>query len=221
MSTMPALPTAPFPGLPRLGDPAPPFEARTTHGDLSLTDFRGVWLILFSHPADFTPVCTTEFIAFAEVQPRLRAMSCELLGLSCDSLWSHIAWVRNIEEKMGVRIPFPVIADSDRRVATRYGMIMPGDGRTETSRAVFVIDEKQIVRAMIHYPRTTGRNVDEIVRLVEALQTSDAHGVATPANWHRGDRAIVPPPATQAEAAERIDDERFECTDWYFCTRSI
>ncbi|MDD8014622.1 MAG: peroxiredoxin, partial [Acidobacteriota bacterium] len=149
-------------GLPRIGSPAPQFEAVTTHGVLKLEDFKGGWLIIFSHPADFTPVCTTEFIGFSEIHPKLREMNVELMGLSIDSVYSHIAWARNIEEKFGKKISFPIIADLDKQVATLYGMIMPGESKTETSRAVFVIDDKQIIRAIIYYPPSTGRNMDEI-----------------------------------------------------------
>ncbi|MBN1880396.1 peroxiredoxin [bacterium] len=207
--------------IPRLNEPAPAFEAVTTHGTLRLEDFKGSWLVLFSHPADFTPVCTTEFIAFAEIHSTLRSMGAELMGLSIDSVYSHIAWVRNIEEKMGVKIQFPVIADLDRNVATKYGMVMPGESKTETSRCVFIIDDKQILRAMIYYPLTTGRNMDEILRLIRALQTTDAHGVATPANWRPGDKVIMPPPKTQDDAEIRIADTSVECRDWYFCKKSL
>lgn len=206
--------------LPRLGSPAPPFEAETTHGTLRLEDFKGGWLILFSHPADFTPVCTTEFVAFAKIAPELKKRNVELLGLSIDSTFSHIAWVRNIEEKFGVKIPFPVIADLNKEVATLYGMIMPGESKTETSRAVFVIDDKGIVRAMVYYPLTTGRNVEEILRLIDALQTTDKHGVATPANWRPGEKVIVPPPRT-VEGAEARMKENYERKDWYFSQKSL
>ncbi|MDA8333090.1 MAG: peroxiredoxin [Candidatus Dormibacteraeota bacterium] len=214
-------------GLPRLGEPAPDFEAVTTQGTVRLSDFEGTWLVLFSHPADFTPVCTTEFMAFAEIHPELQRRHVELLGLSVDSVTSHIAWLRNIEEKTGVRVPFPVIADLDRRVATAYGMVMPGESSTEASRCVFVIDPRGIVRAMIYYPLTTGRNMDEIVRLVDALQATDANHVATPANWRPGDKVILPAPTTMELVAERLSDEfgkgteGFECVDWYLCKRSI
>ncbi len=207
--------------IPRLGMPAPQFEAPTTHGTIRLEDFKGGWLILFSHPADFTPVCTTEFIAFAEIHDQLRAMNCELMGLSIDSTYSHIAWVRNIEEKMGVKIEFPVIADLNKEVAMRYGMIMPGESKVETSRCVFVIDASQILRAMIYYPLTTGRNMDEILRLIQALQTTDEHQVATPANWRPGDKVIMPPPQTQDAAEERVSTPGLECEDWYFCKKSL
>ena len=206
--------------LPRIGDPAPPFEAETTFGTIRLEDFRGSWLILFSHPADFTPVCTTEFVAFAEIHDDLRKLGVELMGLSIDSTYAHIAWVRNIEEKFGVKIRFPVIADLDRRVATLYGMIMPEEGKTETSRCVFVIDPNGTLRAMIYYPLTTGRNMQEILRVIKALQTTDKHKVATPANWQPGDPVIVPAPKTQDEAEERLR-EAYDCRDWYFCQKEL
>ena len=207
-------------GLPRLNEPAPAFEAVTTHGPLRLSDYEGSWLILFSHPADFTPVCTTEFMAFAEIYPELQKRGVELLGLSIDSVFSHIAWVRNIEEKTGVKIPFPVIADLDRKVATAYGMVMPGESKTEASRCVFVIDPKGILRAMIYYPLSTGRNMDEILRLIDALQTADANHVATPANWRPGDKVVVPAPSTTELADERVG-EGLECVDWYLCKKSL
>jgi len=206
------------PSLPRLGMPAPPFQAETTHGTIRLEDFKGSWLILFSHPADFTPVCTTELLAFAEIAPELRRRNVELMGLSIDSTYSHIAWLRNIEQHFKVKIPFPIIADLNKDVAGLYGMIMPGESKTETSRCVFIIDPNGIVRAMIYYPLTTGRNMDEILRVIDALQTTDKHGVATPANWRPGDKVIVPPPKT-AEAAEERVKAGYECTDWYFCKR--
>jgi len=207
-------------GLPRLGTPAPTFQAETTHGTIRLEDFKGSWLILFSHPADFTPVCTTEFIAFAQIAPELRKRNVELMGLSIDSTYSHIAWVRNIEEKFGVKIPFPVIADLNKEVAGLYGMIMPRESKTETSRCVFVIDPNGILRAMIYYPLTTGRNMDEILRLIDALQTTDKHGVATPANWRPGDKVIIPPPKTTEAAEERLK-AGYECTDWYFSRKTV
>lgn len=206
--------------MPRLGQHAPTFEAETTQGKLALEDFRGSWLILFSHPADFTPVCTTEFVAFAQIAPELKKRNVELLGLSIDSTYAHIAWIRNIEEKFGVKIPFPVIADLNKEVASLYGMIMPGESKTETSRCVFVIDPNGVLRAMIYYPLTTGRNMDEILRLVDALQTTDKHGVATPANWRPGEKVIVPPPKTSEEAEERLR-AGYECKDWYFCKKAL
>jgi alkyl hydroperoxide reductase subunit AhpC len=156
MESAMANPDRPQVGVPRIGSPAPQFEATTTHGVLRLEDFKGGWLVLFSHPADFTPVCTTEFMGFADIHPKLREMNVELLGLSIDSVYSHIAWARNIEEKLGKKITFPIIADLNKEVATLYGMIMPGESKTETSRCVFVIDDKQIIRAIIYYPLSTG-----------------------------------------------------------------
>lgn len=207
-------------GLPRLNEPAPSFEAVTTHGTIRLSDYEGSWLILFSHPADFTPVCTTEFMGFAEIYPELQKRGVELLGLSIDSVYSHIAWVRNIEEKTGVKIPFPVIADLNKEVATLFGMIMPGESKTETSRCVFVIDPKGTLRAMIYYPLSTGRNMQEILRLVDALQTADKYQVATPANWKPGDKVIVPAPKTVEMASERVG-AGYECVDWYLCKKPL
>src|SRR5690606_18903064 len=177
--------------LPRIGSKAPQFEADTTQGRIRLSDYEGSWLILFSHPADFTPVCTSEFIAFQEIYPELRKLNTELLGLSVDSLSSHVAWIRNVKEKFSVQLEFPIIADLNKEVAQKYGMIMPEESSTETSRAVFVIDDKQVVRAIIYYPLSTGRNMQEILRLVKALQTTDKHGVATPANWKEGDEVLI------------------------------
>ena len=211
---------SPIPSLPRLGLPAPPFQAETTHGTIRLADFAGSWLILFSHPADFTPVCTTELVAFAQIAPELRKRNVELLGLSIDSTYSHIAWVRAIEQHFKTTIPFPIIADPNKEIATLYGMIMPGESKTETSRCVFVIDPNGILRAMIYYPLTTGRNTDEILRLIDALQTTDKHGVATPANWRPGDKVILPPPKTIEGAAERLK-AGYECTDWFFCKKEL
>jgi peroxiredoxin (alkyl hydroperoxide reductase subunit C) len=206
--------------MPRLNEPAPDFEAVSTHGVLRLADFKDSWLILFSHPADFTPVCTTELIAFAEIYPELQKRNVNLLGLSVDSIYSHIAWVRNIEEKLGIKIPFPVIADLNKDVALAYGMIQPGASTTEAVRCVFVIDPKGIVRLMLYYPLTTGRNMQEILRVIEALQTSDANQVATPANWQPGDKVIIPAPKTQEDAEARVK-AGYDCTDWYLCKKAL
>ena len=203
-----------------LGETAPDFEAVTTHGPIKLSDYKGEWVILFSHPADFTPVCTTEFMSFAKIHPELEKRGVKLIGLSVDSVHSHIAWVRNIEEKMGVRIPFPVIADLSMNVGKLYGMIHPGQSATATVRCVFVIDPDRILRAMIYYPLSTGRNMDEILRLIDALQATDRYGIATPADWRPGDQAIVPQPATQEEAEKRLG-EGYDCKDWYFCKKTI
>jgi len=207
-------------GLPRLNEPAPEFEAVTTAGIVRLSDYEGSWLILFSHPADFTPVCTTEFVAFSEIYPELQEKGVELLGLSIDSVYSHIAWIRNIEEKLGVKVPFPVIADLNKEVATKYGMIMPGESKTETSRCVFIIDPKGVLRAMIYYPLTTGRNMQEIMRVIDALQTADKYTVATPANWQPGDKVIVPAPKTTEMAEERAD-MGYDYTDWYLSKKKL
>lgn len=206
--------------MPRIGETAPAFEAVTTHGVLKLDDFKGSWLILFSHPADFTPVCTTEFMAFAEIYPELRKRGVELLGLSVDSVSSHIAWVRNCQERTGVKIPFPIIADLNKEVASAYGMIHPGQSRTETVRCVFIIDPDQKIRTILYYPLTTGRNMDEILRIIDALQTTDKNGVATPANWRPGDKVVVPPPNTQEMADERLK-QGYECVDWYLCKKKL
>jgi len=203
-----------------LGETAPDFEAVTTHGPMKLSDYKGEWVILFSHPADFTPVCTTEFMGFAKMHPELEKRGVKLIGLSVDSVHSHIAWVRNIEENMGVAIPFPVIADLNMNVGTLYGMIHPGQSATAAVRCVFVIDPDQILRAMIYYPLSTGRNMDEILRLIDALQAADKYGIATPADWRPGDQAIVPPPATTDEAERRLT-EGYDCKDWYFCKKTI
>ncbi len=206
--------------LPILGRKAPDFEVLTTHGTLRLSDFEGSWLILFSHPADFTPVCTTEFIAFSKIYEKLKKRNTELLGLSVDSVSSHIAWMRNIEKKMRVKIPFPIIADLNKDVAKKYGMIHPEQSKTETVRCIFVIDPESKIRAMIYYPLTTGRNMKEILRLIDALQTTDEHKVATPANWKPGDPVVVPPPKTAEQAEERLK-EGLKCKDWYLCLKAL
>lgn len=206
--------------MPRLNEPAPQFEAKTTHGVKKLSDYKGKWLVLFSHPADFTPVCTTEFIGFARAYPEFQKLNTELLGLSIDSNFAHIAWVRNIKEKFGVEIPFPVIEDLSMNVAHAYGMIQPGASDTSTVRATFIIDDKGVLRAMVYYPMTNGRSIDEFVRLVKALQTTDEHKVSTPEGWQPSDKVIVPPPAT-AEDAEKRAGEDYEYTDWYFSKKEL
>jgi peroxiredoxin (alkyl hydroperoxide reductase subunit C) len=206
--------------LPRINEPAPAFDALTTHGRRKLADYRGKWLILFSHPADFTPVCTTEFIAFARRADDFAALDTELLGLSIDSHYAHIAWVRSIKETFGVEIPFPIIADLDMKVAQAYGMIQPGASDTQAVRATFVIDPEGVLRAMVYYPMTNGRSIDEFYRLVQALRTSDTHKVATPENWRPGEDVIVPTPQT-TEAAEARLGEGYDTKDWYFSTRSL
>ena len=207
--------------MPCLNEPAPAFDAPTTYGRKTLEDYRGKWLILFSHPADFTPVCTTEFMAFAKRHAEFQAINTELLGLSIDSHYSHIAWVRNIKEKFGVEIPFPIIADLSMDVAKAYGMIHPGAADTSAVRATFVIDPDGVLRAMVYYPMSNGRSIDEFVRLVKAMQISDANKVATPEAWQPGDKVIVPPPASAEEAEARAASGEYECTDWYFCKKAL
>jgi len=210
-------------GMPRINAPAPDFHAKTTHGDRSLADYRGRWLVLFSHPADFTPVCTTEFIGFARAAADFEALDCALLGLSIDSIFSHLAWVGNIEEKFGVEIPFPIIEDLSMAVAKAYGMIHPGASDTAAVRATFVIDPNGILRAMVYYPMTNGRSVAEILRLVTALRTSDANGVATPEAWEPGRKVLVGAPKTVAEVKARMSaaGEGLETADWYFSLKTL
>ena len=206
--------------IPRIGDPAPDFEAVTTKGKIKLSDFKGKWVILFSHPADFTPVCTTEFVAFAKINDELTKRNVQLIGLSIDSLYSHIAWIRRIKEKLGVDIPFPVIADLDMKVATLYGMIHPEESTTAAIRCVFFIDPEMTLRAMVYYPLNVGRNMDEILRVIDALQTADKYKVAMPANWRPGDKVIVPPPTTTDAAEQRIH-EGYEYIDWFLCKKEL
>jgi peroxiredoxin (alkyl hydroperoxide reductase subunit C) len=218
----PVAPTAPAaaPGIPRINEPAPAFSAKTTFGDRSLADYRGKWLVLFSHPADFTPVCTTEFTAFARAAKDFADANCELLGLSIDSIYSHLAWVGNIKEKFGVEIPFPIIEDLSMNVARAYGMIHPGASDTSAVRATFVIDPNGILRAMVYYPMTNGRSVAEILRLVRGLQTSIANGVATPEGWQPGDKVLAGAPKTVKEVDARLA-EGLETTDWYFSMKRL
>ncbi|SNY90353.1 1-Cys peroxiredoxin [Cohaesibacter sp. ES.047] len=213
-------PTLNNPAFPRLNERAPDFNAPTTAGQKSLSDYEGKWLILFSHPADFTPVCTTEFMAFAKLQDEFAALNTELLGLSIDSHYAHIAWIRSIKENFGVDIKFPIIADLSMEVANAYGMIQPGASDTSAVRATFIIDPKGILRAMVYYPQTCGRSIAEFLRLVTALQTADTHSCAMPEAWQPGDKVIVPPPAT-AEAAEQRASEGYETVDWYFSKKAI
>lgn len=208
------------PSFPRLNERAPEFSAKTTFGDRSLSDYEGKWLILFSHPADFTPVCTTEFMGFAKHADTFRSMNCELLGLSIDSLFSHLAWTRNIKEKFGVEITFPIIEDLKMEVARAYGMIHPGAGDTSAVRATFFIDPKGVLRAMVYYPMSNGRSIPEFVRLLQALQASDANGIATPEGWQPGQPVIVPPPKT-AEAADKRAGEGYDYVDWYFSKKPL
>ncbi|NPA06860.1 MAG: peroxiredoxin [Chloroflexi bacterium] len=204
--------------MPLLGDPFPKMTVQTTHGPLTLPDdMKGSWFVLFSHPADFTPVCTTEFHAFQSLYPKFKELGVKLIGLSVDQVFSHIKWMEWIEEKLGTKIEFPIIA-ANEEVAHKLGMIHPGKG-SSTVRAVFIVDDKGIVRLILYYPQEIGRNMDEILRAIKALQVSDKYGVATPANWPNnaliGDRVIVPPATTVDEAKKRL--EEYECYDWWFC----
>ena len=216
--------------MPRIGDPAPAFTAATTQGEISFPgDYTGRWVILFSHPADFTPVCTTEFMTFASLQDEFKAYNTELVGLSVDGLFSHIAWLRTIKDKItfrdmsDVEVTFPLIEDITMEVARRYGMIMPGEDTTKAVRAVFVIDPKGVIRTIIYYPLSLGRNFDELLRVVKALQTADHFDIATPADWRPGDPVIVPPAGSCGTAKERMDGEveGVECVDGCFCTKEI
>ena len=214
--------------MPLLGERVPSFEAQTTHGKIRFPeDYQGKWIVLFSHPADFTPVCTTEFVAFQKRYDEFKKLGCELIGLSIDQVFSHIKWVEWIREKLGIEIKFPVIADDQGKIARLMGMIHPGKG-TNTVRAVFVIDPNGVLRAMIYYPQEVGRNMDEILRLVKALQISDERKVAMPANWPNneliGDKVIIPPASDEKSAKERLEKAKageFECFDWWFCYKEI
>ncbi len=216
--------------MPRIGDPAPQFTAETTQGQITFpADYAGQWVILFSHPADFTPVCTTEFMTFATMQKEFEGLNTKLVGLSVDGLYSHIAWLRTIKDKItfrdmaDVEVTFPLIDDVSMTIATKYGMIMPGEDSTKAVRAVFVIDPAGVVRTIIYYPLSLGRNFDELKRVVVALQTADALDVATPADWRPGDPVIVPPAGSCGTAADRMagHEDGVECVDWFFCTKQV
>lgn len=214
--------------IPVIGEQFPEIEVKTTHGVKKLPDdYKGKWFVLFSHPADFTPVCTTEFVAFQKRKDKFDELNCELIGLSVDQVFSHIKWVEWIKEKTGVEITFPIIADDMGQVAQRLGMIHPKKG-TNTVRAVFIVDDKGIIRLILYYPQEVGRNIDEIVRAVKALQTTDKYGVATPANWPENelvkDHVIVPPATSEEEAKERLkkaEAGEIECFDWWFCHKTL
>lgn len=216
--------------LPLIGETAPAFEADTTQGRIRFPgDYQGKWVIFFSHPADFTPVCTTEFITFASMQEEFRELNCELLGLSIDSTFSHIAWLRTIREKVAFRnlrdveVTFPVISDLTMEVARAYGMLQPSASTTQAVRAVFIIDPEGKVRAILYYPLSNGRNLQEIKRLLVAMQTSDKYGVATPADWQPGEEVIVPPPGSCGAAKERVEskDPSIRCVDWFLCFKEL
>ncbi len=206
-----------------LGEKFPEFRVRTTHGPMSIpNDQAGRWFILFSHPADFTPVCTTEFVSLQKRLGEFRSLNCDLIGLSIDQVYSHMKWTEWIREKLSVEIRFPVIADDTGEMASALELIHRGKG-TNTVRGVFIVDPKGILRAMLYYPQELGRNTEEILRIVQGLQISDKHGVAMPANWPRneliGGSFIVPPPTDEAGAKER--PKQYECYDWWFCHRRM
>ena len=213
--------------MPMIGEAAPAFEAVTTQGKINFPeDYKGKWVILFSHPADFTPVCTTEFMTFASMADEFKAMNTELIGLSVDSLYAHIAWLRKIQElnwkgMKNIEVKFPLIEDIRMEVANKYGMIQPGQSNQQAVRAVFIIDPKGIIRLIIYYPLTTGRNFDEIKRVIIGLQTADAHDVALPANWEPGKEVVLHSPITTDEAVERCAQEGVNCSEWYLCTRKL
>ncbi len=207
--------------MPRIGDKAPDFTAVTTQGEIKFHEWKGQdWVILFSHPADFTPVCSTELAEFAKRNEEFKKRGTKLIGISIDSVHSHLAWIQNLNKIMNVKIPYPMIADLTTNVAQKYGMIHPGESATVTVRALFVIDPKHTIRGIIYYPLNVGRNVDEVVRLLDALQTADKNGVACPVNWKPGDKVIVPPPKTEAEVEERLKGP-YERLDFYLAKKSI
>jgi peroxiredoxin 2/4 len=215
--------------MPRIGDKAPEFKAVTTQGNINFpADYAGNWVILFSHPADFTPVCTSEFMTFATMEKRFEEAGCKLVGLSVDGLYSHIAWLRTIKEKIeykgmkNVEVNFPLIEDITMNVAHLYGMLQPGESSTKAVRAVFFIDPKGIIRAIIYYPLSMGRNFEELYRALIAMKTADAFSVATPADWQPGDDVIVPTAGSCGVAKERMaNKEEMHCYDWFFCTKKL
>lgn len=216
--------------MPRIGDKAPEFKAVTTQGNINFpADYKGKWVILFSHPADFTPVCTSEFMTFAKREPEFNALNCQLVGLSIDGLYSHIAWLRTIKEKIefkgmkNIEVKFPLIEDITMEVAKKYGMIQPGESSTKAVRAVFFIDPKGMIRAIIYYPLSLGRNFDELKRALIAMQTADAYSIAAPADWQPGDDVIVPPVDSCSVAKDRMEDKDKDvtCSDWFFCTKPL
>jgi peroxiredoxin (alkyl hydroperoxide reductase subunit C) len=219
----------PLTTMPRIGEAAPEFKAVTTQGPINFpADYTGSWVILFSHPADFTPVCTSEFMTFASMEDQFDSFNCKLVGLSVDGLYSHIAWLRTIKEKIeykgmkDVEVKFPLIEDITMEVAQKYGMMMPGESNTKAVRAVFVIDPKGIIRTIIYYPLSLGRNFDELLRVVIALQTADKFSIATPADWRPGDEVIVPPAGSCGVAKERMESkDGMKCYDWFFCTKEL
>lgn len=218
-----------FYAMPRIGERAPSFKAVTTQGDINFPeDYTGKWVILFSHPADFTPVCTSEFMTFASMEKKFNDANCDLVGLSVDGLYSHIAWLRTIKEKIeyngmkDIEVKFPLIEDISMNVAKKYGMMMPGESSTKAVRAVFFVDPKGMIRAIIYYPLSLGRNFDELYRALIAMQAADAFSIATPADWRPGDDVIVPTAGSCGVAAERMADKtNMKCYDWFFCTKPL
>lgn len=216
--------------MPRIGDLAPHFEAKTTQGPINFPhDFKGKWIILFSHPADFTPVCTSEFMTFGKMAKEFEDLNCQLVGLSIDGLYSHIAWLRTIKEKIkykgmkNIEIEFPLIEDISMNVAKKYGMIQPGESTTQAVRAVFFIDPKGVIRTILYYPLSLGRNFAEIKRVLMGLQTADNFSVALPADWKPGDDVIVPTAGSCGVAKSRMEDKSSDitCHDWFFCTKKL
>ena len=208
--------------MPRIGDNAPDFEAVTTKGKIKFSNFaKDKWVVLFSHPADFTPVCTTEMSGFAKRKAEFDKLNTELIGLSIDSIHSHLAWVNNVRDNSGVYFDFPIIADIDMKVSKLYGMLQPKESETAAVRAVFFIDPSKKIRLIMYYPLNVGRNMNEILRVLEALQVSDAHKVALPLDWKKGDKVIVPPPKTLDEMNERIENKEYEKVDFYLAKKDL
>jgi peroxiredoxin (alkyl hydroperoxide reductase subunit C) len=211
-----------FQAMPRIGDTAPDFEAVTTKGKIRFSEYaQDKWLVLFSHPADFTPVCTTEMSGFAERKSEFDELNTALMGLSIDSIHSHLAWVNNVREKTGVYFDFPIIADIDMKVSKLYGMLQPNESETAAVRAVFFIDPAKKIRLIMYYPLNVGRNMEEILRVLKALQVSDENSVAMPLNWKPGDKVIVPPPKTLEEMEDRIQDTSCEKVDFYLAKKEL
>jgi peroxiredoxin (alkyl hydroperoxide reductase subunit C) len=209
-------------GIPRIGDSAPDFTQASTHGNLTLSTWaEQKWVLLFSHPADFTPVCSTELTELARRAAEFEKLNTRLIGLSIDSIHSHLAWRENLRDKLGVEIPYPILADLDMKVATLYGMLHPCASATATVRAVFIIDPNRVIRALVYYPMNVGRNVDELLRLITALQTGDAHKCALPVNWKPGDKVIVPAPKTVQEVEERKQNPSYEKIDFYLNKKTL
>ncbi|MFZ9004981.1 MAG: peroxiredoxin [Robiginitalea sp.] len=214
--------TQTFNPMPRIGDSAPDFVALTTKGKIKFSEFaKDKWVVLFSHPADFTPVCTTEMSGFATRKKEFEALNTELMGLSIDSIHAHLGWVQNVRENTGVYFDFPIIADLDMKVAKLYGMLQPNESETAAVRAVFFIDPAKKIRLIMYYPLNVGRNMDEILRALEALQISDKHKVAMPLDWKKGEKVIVPPPKSLDELNERLADKNLEKVDWYLAKKEL